>query len=181
MTTTPLLWGAGTLGLGTSESRGAVGLSDGRILVYWTETMAGGAAPFKDIFGTILNADGGVSSATPVPFQLNTLFFAESEFNPAVAATNDGGFIIAFERRFQTGLPNELDDSAIQFERYDAQGTRLFGGRAALGTSQTDLVVAPSIVVGSDNGFMITFARGDGTASDLRFQTRGLAFSPAGV
>ena len=154
-----------------------VALSNGNILVAWTDrenvntTSAG-----SDVFGRLFDA-GGIPIGPQ--FQINTVFNADEEFLLDIAATSDGGYIILLHD--VDGDPETVDENdgtAIRFERYDANGTRLFEGTIASGITGVDYVSNASIALNDDDSFVVAFHRGSSTGNNF---TRGVVVDSAGA
>ena len=158
VTTTPTTWlahfTANSVTTGTQSNPYTIGLSNGNILVVWTDTS--GSSAGNDVFGQIFGPEGNPVGAA---FQVNSSFFAHGEFLGSIAPQTDGGFVIAY-----------VDDEgaaadAIRVERYDAAGT------PSLITSITGAAGAvsdPEITVAPNGSYMITFTRNIAGDLDIR-------------
>ncbi|MEM7213349.1 MAG: hypothetical protein AAF479_15925, partial [Pseudomonadota bacterium] len=99
----------------------AIGLSDGRILVAWVEEQSAlvSVSAGANVVGQILDAEGAPQGA---PFGLTSTTDAGNEFSFDIAATNDGGFAIAYASADVSG-----DASQILYDRYDSAGALVHG------------------------------------------------------
>jgi len=169
MAQTPTSWLPETMvNPDTADSRvGAkiIGLSNGNILVAYTDQSdATSPGSGQDISGVIYDAEGNIVRSG---FQLNAAFSDEYEYAPAIAATNDGGFIVAY-RTYNGG-------QAIYIERHDAAGN-LVDSTSIIDTAG-DLFGPPSVQVDkADNSVFVTFLRED-DATGLE-SIRGQKFGP---
>jgi len=136
------------------------GLSNGNFLVVWTDsndTVASGTG--TDIVGVIYDPEGNALTA---PLFLNDGFgFSRSENDPAIAQTNDGGFVVVYE--FSDGADNDLI-----FGRYDANGVRTDSDFVVNDTSSSAVYRDPSVAVSADNSFFVTYEVDDGTTEEIR-------------
>ena len=89
-----------------------IGLSNGNILVVFSDDSDTVPGLGRDIVGVIYDAEGNVVRAAS---QLNTAFFFDGEEWPSIAATNDGGFIMVYE-------DSDASGTSIRAQRYDSQG-----------------------------------------------------------
>ncbi|MBX3566473.1 MAG: calcium-binding protein [Rhizobiaceae bacterium] len=169
MAQTPTTWLPETMvNPNTSDARAGfkvIGLSNGNILVAYTDqsdVTSPGAG--QDISGVIYDAEGSVVRS---PFQLNTAFSDEYEYAPSIAATNDGGFVLAYAT-YDGG-------AAIYIERHDAAGDLV--DSASIIDTNGNLFGPPSVQVDkADNSVFVTFRReNDDTGLE---SIRGQKFGP---
>ena len=112
--------------IGTRQIVGApviTALTDGRFVAVWAETLVSPADEFLDtdgaVFARIYSADG-VPAGDAV--QVNS-WQPGAQFDPSVAATDNGGFAVSWISASQWGdTPAETDAFLATF---DAQGVRL--------------------------------------------------------
>ncbi len=94
------------------------------------------------------------------------------QFRPALTATANGGFVVAWQDTSLGGTQNQDD---IRFARFDAFGTRLTGATDtlavanAIGDQQN-----PSIAAFSDGKFVVAWTDANGTPPDI--QDRAVRF-----
>src|SRR4051812_570890 len=123
MTTTPTIWRAhftaNTATAGFQSNPYTIGLSNGNILVVWTDDTSGTSAG-NDGFGQIFGPEGNPVGAA---FQVNSSFFVDGEFLGSIAPQTDGGFVIAYVDENSTA---GTADDAIRVERYDDAGNSTF-------------------------------------------------------
>ncbi|MEY8837563.1 hypothetical protein AB9K41_00835, partial [Cribrihabitans sp. XS_ASV171] len=118
---TPRIWLPDTLlepFAGSDEFVGApriLGLSNGNVLIAFTDYREGVSPPGSDVFGILLDATGAV--VRPV-FRLNTDFVEDNETSPRIAAVSDGGFVIAY-------ADTAGASSIYRVELFDASGNHI--------------------------------------------------------
>ncbi|NOX95794.1 MAG: calcium-binding protein [Alphaproteobacteria bacterium] len=142
------------------------GLSNGNIVVVWQSPSEGGSSEL-DIKAQIYDLLGNKVGSE---IRLNNNFFFDDQFAPAVAATNDGGFVIAYQDDVTgTGSFN------IVAERFDSTGVTV-GGVETIATS-VDEETAPTITAFSDNSYLVVY-EDDSTGSS---NINGIIVSSGGV
>ena len=130
-----------------------IGLSNGNFLVAWDEpgTNGVGTDPDTDVVGKIFDAEGMVVVDS---FQINSNRNADDEGDFSLAATNDGGFIIAYVDDDSTS--NDISD--IIWERFDASGQRTNAQVVASSNDPDGQLSNPQVVVDqSDNSSYVTW------------------------
>lgn len=166
-TPTPWLNGfqvnTGTAATGVQDFPKIIGLSNGNILVVWEEgedgVVAGSAG--HDIVGKIYDAEGNVVRNS---FQLNTNWLVDDEGDFDVAATGGGGFVLVYVDN-DIGTP---DESAIRWERFDANGDYAAGGTLASESAADDFLANPQVAVNqADNSFIVSYTDDVGTNTDI--------------
>ena len=110
MTTTPTVWldsfQVNTSATGFQGMQDIVGLSNGNFLVVFADDSgAVGTGNGRDIIGVIYDAEGSIVTTA---FQVNTFGNADTEETPAIAATNDGGFVMVYEDRDTTAPTQQI-------------------------------------------------------------------------
>ncbi|MCB1491342.1 MAG: hypothetical protein KDJ77_06020 [Rhodobiaceae bacterium] len=167
MTTTPTVWldtFTANLVTGSSQTDPVItGLSNGNFLVTWVDSNnANDVAPANgtDIVGVIFDALGNAISDS---LFLNEAFGdANNEAEPAIAATNDGGFVVVY-----TSANATINDDDILFRRFDAAGAVLFSDAIENDSSSSIIYRSPSVAVAADNSFFVTYERVDGTEDNI--------------
>ena len=153
-----------TIAEGQQYQPDAVGLSNGNMLVVWTESsdiVAGGTG--TDIMGQIYDPMG---VALGEPIYLNQSYGNNrNEARPQVVATEDGGFIVTY---------NYIGNSEYDqlFRRYDEDGAptgqqSYVVNDASGGTTYTDF----EMVYRPDGSAVVTYRRDTGTDEDLMYRT----------
>ncbi len=155
---TPSVWqsafdvnvGAGTTGAQTNPK--IIGLSNGNILVAWEADGAGttGSGNNADIIGKIYDAQGFLVRNE---FQINVARNADNERDFDIAATNDGGFILAY-------MDDDTNNTntALIWERFDDGGDRIDGATTIASENGSGDIRSPRIVVDqSDNSGFVTW------------------------
>ncbi|MEM7058242.1 MAG: calcium-binding protein, partial [Pseudomonadota bacterium] len=165
MTTTPTTW-LNNFQVNTSSTnfqglQDIVGLSNGNFLVVFADDSGTvGTGSDRDIIGVIYNAQGDIVTTA---FQVNTFGTADFEESPSIAATNDGGFVMAYEDRDTTSPTQQ-----ILVQRYDATGASIDSGFVQFEPS-TEFVSSPKIAVNqADNSMFITYQWSDGNDDSIR-------------
>jgi Ca2+-binding RTX toxin-like protein len=93
-------------------------LSDGRFVVAWTDSsQAGGDTSSVAVRAQVFNADGTKAGAE---FLVNTTT-SNGQYQPAIAALADGGFVIAWTDVSGTG--EDASGSAVRAQVFAADGT----------------------------------------------------------
>lgn len=137
-----------------------VGLSNGNILVVWEEISSTvSPAPGTDIVGVIYDAQGNAVSGV---LQLNAgIVTKDTENDPSIAATDDGGFVLAF-------VHVDGDEDDLFFARFDATGTRTMSRVIENDTNDPAVVFDdPKIVALDDGSFFVSYERDTGTGEDI--------------
>ncbi|MBX3568036.1 MAG: calcium-binding protein [Rhizobiaceae bacterium] len=174
MPQTPTVWRGSTLvnplTNGFQGQSKIIGLSNGNILVVYADDSATAPTAGRDVSGVIYDATGAIVRAA---FQLNTIHFADTEELPSVAATNDGGFVMAY-------LDTNASGSSVRTERYDADGDSIDAGAAYVDNSAA-IVGNPSIAVNTaDNSFFVTYEHKSGTNETIRGRKLDAALNTVG-
>jgi Ca2+-binding RTX toxin-like protein len=154
----------GDAATGNQSKPQIIGLSNGNILVAWEDDSLGviGGTGDTDIIGKIFSSTGAVVVDS---FRLNSSRNIDNERDFSIAATNDGGFIIAYVDN-DISSPNNSD---LVFERKNASGGQIAFGTIFSETSATITVVDPSIAVNlSDNSFLVTWTTNDSGNANVR-------------
>ncbi|MFC2950945.1 calcium-binding protein [Marinicaulis aureus] len=147
---------------GSQNQPQIIGLSNGNILIAWDELSEGvGSADGTDIVGVILDAEGNVVRA---PFQINDARNFDDEGDFDIAATNDGGFIVAYVDADLT----DTDRSSIIWERFDSNGDAVSFSQVADENIAGDNLRNPQIALDlTDNSFMLTYTDEVGVDTDI--------------
>jgi Cadherin domain/RTX calcium-binding nonapeptide repeat (4 copies) len=125
-------------------------LNDGRFVVSWQDGASGSSLSHAQVY----NGDGTVSGV-----QINVGFGA-GEFDTAVAALSDGGFVLAYHRL-----------GAIFFQRYDANRAAV-GGEVSVGSG-----TLPEVSALTEGGFVVAWRQNSFTMSARAFSATGTATS----
>ncbi|ROT99487.1 calcium-binding protein [Histidinibacterium lentulum] len=143
----------GAAATGTQSSPKIIGLSNGNTLVAWVEGSTQGIAnppPGTDIIGVIYDADGAVLRDA---FRLNTARFADNERDFDIAATNDGGFVMAYMDDDTNNIRTD-----VMWERYNSNGDLINNAVIRTEVSNTDDLRNPSVTVNLDtNDTFVTY------------------------
>ena len=162
-TTTPTTWldsiQVNTSATGFQGHQQIVGLSNGNILVVFADDSGTvGSGSGRDIVGVIYDAEGTIVRTA---FQVNTSFSVDAEESPSIAATNDGGFVMAYEDRDAGG-------QSIRLERFDAGGIQI-DSATVQSDPGTPLVSRPRVTVDQfDNSVFVSYLWSDGNNDSLR-------------
>lgn len=167
MTTTPTVWQSpfqsNANSTGTQSDPDVIGLTNGNMLVVWTDTndtVASGAG--NDVVGVIYDAT--LTTILFGPFQLNVGRNVDDENDASIAALNDGGFVVVYE-------DTDTNGTSIAYDRYDADGTRnatdSFG--VIISDPGTQIVRDPQVAVNlATNEFFVSYEYVDGADSSIR-------------
>jgi hypothetical protein len=137
-------------------------LSDGSFVIVWEAT--GKQDGSRDgVFGRLYASD-----ATPIggEFQANT-YTTESQNDPAVAATADGGFVVVWESELQDG-----DGEGVFGQRFDADAVRAggeFAANAHIGGDQNGV----SVTASGELGFVVVWESADQDGAGAGVFARG--------
>ncbi|MEH6524373.1 calcium-binding protein, partial [Sulfitobacter sp.] len=152
---TPTTWlsefqaNTGTANTPTTSDPQTIGLSNGNILVAWTEsgiTGVGTAAGF-DIIGKIYDGAGNLVRDS---YRINTVRNVDEESDFDIAPTNDGGFILVY-------VDNDGVDSAVLWERKNAAGNNLNSREIISETGAGDYDNPQVAVNNIDNSSFVTY------------------------
>jgi Ca2+-binding RTX toxin-like protein len=146
-----------------------VGLADGGYLVSWTNFIGDDG---NDIYGRLYNADG---TTRKDEWRINE-FFTDDQNRPAVAASDDGGFVVTWWSKIRTD-PSEY--GYIEAQYFNAQGVPA-GDLVHVSTGQVDDIVGPTASVG-DGTFSIYFDKQIYDGGDpVGYNIRGRRFNVVG-
>lgn len=157
--TTPITWldafkaNTGTAATGLQETPHIIGLSNGNFLVAWEDSGSGASpSPGIDMVGKIFDAEGNVVRDA---YQLNSIFFNDNEADFDMAATNDGGFIIAYVDASRT----DTDQTSIVWQRMDAAGTVVDADIVKIENAAGVSLSNPQVAIDlTDNSFVLTYS-----------------------
>ncbi|MEH6736913.1 MAG: calcium-binding protein, partial [Sulfitobacter sp.] len=152
---TPVTWlgefqvntgAADTVGVSDAQT---IGLSNGNILVAWTEsgTTGAGTTAGLDIIGKIYDGAGNLVRDS---YRINTVRNADEESDFDIAATNDGGFMLVY-------VDNDGSDSSVMWERKNAAGNQLNSREIVSETGSGDYDNPQIAVNNIDNSSYVTF------------------------
>jgi Ca2+-binding RTX toxin-like protein len=161
MTTTPTVWKSQfTVFAGTSDGSLreplTIGLAGGGFLTAWTDSTDPLAAG-EDVFGRMYDAEG---NAVATAFQLNQRYTSGDEDQPAIAATPDGGFFVAYQH---SGIGDPI---SIEFDRFNAAGTRIAGGGISGGVVGTAFG-SPSMATHANGDVVVSYVQTAGGDSEI--------------
>jgi Ca2+-binding RTX toxin-like protein len=142
------------------------GLSNGNIVVVWQGPTDGGGQGL-DIKAQIYDFLGNKVGAE---IRLNTSFFFDDQVAPAVAATSDGGFVIAYQDD-----ANGAGTFDLLAQRFDATGGTVGGFKFVANTVAEE--TAPVITTFSDNSYMVVYEDDNTGSSNIN----GVIVSSAGA
>ncbi len=152
-------------------------LNNSNVVVVWSSFNQAGSNSMQDVYGQMLSPTGQPLGTN---FLINQ-FTAYNQRNPAVAALQNGGFVVAWVSELQqtnfslAGVDNVngTPSSQIGLPRVDVYA-RLYGGNGVAASGEfivnTDAnpVAAPAVAAGADGGFMLAWC-----ARDLTNPTNG--------
>lgn len=151
-------------------------LSDGRILVVWTdESETGGDTSGRAVRGKILDPNG-ISYGGE--FLVNTTT-GDSQAGPAVAAFDDGGFVISWTDASETGA--DTSQNAIRAQVYTASGGKS-GGEFIVNTTTATSQYGSSVATLSDDRFVVSWTDVSQSGEDISgFSVRAQIFEANGI
>ena len=147
------------------DSPAVATLTNGDVIVVWDSFGQVSSISFDDVYGQLFSANG-----TPIGtnFLIN-VFTSYNQRNPAVAALNNGGFVVTWvsEQERQIGVTNAADEGANlmvtpSVDIYD----RLYTNSGSItGPSSGEILVnqdndpcaRPAVATASDGSYMVTW------------------------
>ncbi|WP_371153237.1 beta strand repeat-containing protein [Jannaschia sp. 2305UL9-9] len=166
---TPVVWSPSfdvNLGAGTTGIQGnpkIIGLSNGNILVAYESSSGGtiGSGANADIIGKIYDRQGFLVRNE---FQINFDYNIDNERDFTIAATNDGGFMMAYMDDDTNGTATR-----VVLERFDDSGDHLQSRTIASEGSNANLGEPKLVVDQTDNsGFVTWQERTAGSDENIR-------------
>jgi Ca2+-binding RTX toxin-like protein len=155
---------------GLQSQQQIIGLSNGNILVVWADDSPSAASPGRDISAVIYDAEGNVVRSA---FQLNDVWTANNEGRPSIAATSDGGFVMAYEENSGSG-------TSLRIEMYYPNGN-LHIGTTLLVDPGDELIGNPKIAVSpTDGSIFVTYEYDDGNNESVRARLFNSNLDPIG-
>ncbi|MDL2336987.1 MAG: hypothetical protein QFE16_04010, partial [Pseudomonadota bacterium] len=122
-----------------------VGLNGGGFVTLWTDASKDGSG--NGVYGQRFGADGSVNGAS---FKVNS-YTAGAQYEPDLAALNDGGFIAVWRSDGQDG-----SGAGVFAQRYDSSGATV-GGEFRVNTTSSGNQYQPSVSALSHGGFVVTW------------------------
>lgn len=137
-----------TTTFGTQHAPSLARLADGRFVVTWSDMSAG---PFNaDVRGQIFTASGQPIGSE---FRINTTTIG-NQYNGAVTATVDGGFVVAWSD--YSGVGDDNDTSAVKAQAFDADG-RMVGTEIVVNATTAQGQEGPALATLSDGSVIVVF------------------------
>lgn len=144
-------------------------LTNGNVIIVWASFDEVGSSSLQDVYGRIFSPTG-----TPVTgeFLINQ-FTSYNQRTPAVAALANGGFVVAWvseqERTVAAPSSGLQTPGQMAYPSVDVYARLYDGGGNAQGSeslvnSDYNPCANPALAVGSDGGFMVTWAARDMTS-----------------
>jgi hypothetical protein len=131
-------------------------LTNGNVIVAWASYNQLSSSSQQDVYAQILSLAGAKSGGE---FLVNQ-FTAFNQRSPAVAALNNGRFVVVWvseqQRWTDDGDPPSVD---IYGRVYDGNGTAV--GAEFLINTGTNVCANPSVAAGSDGGFVVAWSEKD--------------------
>ena len=131
------------------QDASVVGLSGGGFIVTWQSKDQDG-----DNWGVYGQRFDSAGNPTGSEFRINTATALEQQ-NPAIAALNDGGFVVTWQSKSQDG-----DNWGVYGQRYDAAGNAV-GGEFQINTTTAKEQQDPSIATLADGSFVVSWQSKD--------------------
>ncbi|MBC7987062.1 MAG: calcium-binding protein [Sphingomonadaceae bacterium] len=176
---TPVEWlgnfqvNTGGAATGSQSDPHITGLSNGNILVSWTEAADGaiGTSAGTDIVGQLYDSEG---NAIGTAFQINSFRAVDDEGDFDIAATSDGGWVMVY-------IDNDIsavDQTEVIWERFNASGSSINSASLALENVAADFLANPQVTVNlTTNQSFVSYTDDVGTDTDINART----VSSAGV
>ncbi|MHA1600121.1 MAG: Ig-like domain-containing protein, partial [Alphaproteobacteria bacterium] len=147
--------GVNTTTVGAQQSPAMVALSGGGFVVTWESQNQDGSG-----FGIFAQRFDAAGQALGVEFQVNT-FTQNAQQIPAMAALNDGGFVIVWDSQNQDG-----NNKGIFAQRFDAGGQAV-GSEFQVNTTVQNIQESPDVAALSGGGFIVTWQSQNQDGSSL--------------
>lgn len=151
---------ANTIVAGYQVTPAVAASSSGSFVVVWESAdSAGSDASYSSVQARRFDADG---QPLGPDFQVNT-FTTYYQFQPAVAATPQGSFVVVWA---STGsLGSDSIEESVQVRRYDADGDPV-GGELQVNTWTSGRQFYPEVGVDSSGGFVVAWTSYGSSGSD---------------
>ncbi|QUJ76029.1 hypothetical protein KDD17_14010 [Sulfitobacter albidus] len=147
------------------EDTQTIGLSNGNILIAWTEqgTSGVGTSNSGDIVAKIID---GAGNTVRDSFRVNRSYSSDNESDFDIAATNDGGFVLVY-------IDRESVSSRLVWERKDAVGDNVVTSVIDAEIDPSEDLSNPQVAVNAaDNTSFISFVEiapgDDAFSADIR-------------
>ncbi|HEY1788919.1 MAG TPA: hypothetical protein VGJ73_12215, partial [Verrucomicrobiae bacterium] len=145
-------------------------LSNGNVIVVWSSYNQVNATSMMDVYGQLLSSNG---IALGTNFLINQLFTPYNQRNPAVAALNNGGFVVAWisEQENKVAVTNSADapQTSLSFPSVDVYD-RLYtvsGSNATPSCNESNVDTgifpcsSPAVATAADGSYMVTWCAKD--------------------
>jgi hypothetical protein len=123
------------------------GLSNGRFVVVWSTSGFRPQQFSKALFGRVFEASGAPASA---PFQINS-FTKNEQGQPAIAALNDGAFVVVWTSRMQDGSKR-----GIYGHIFDGSGNKI-GDEFRVNSRTANDQFDPAVALTANGGFVVAY------------------------
>jgi hypothetical protein len=140
-------------------------LADGGFVVTWTDYSQLSFSVKQDIRGQAYNSDG---SARGGEFLINTTT-EDTQWDPSVTDLADGGFVVTWEDRSETG--GDTDGEAVRGQAFNADGTRR-GDEFLVNSFSAGRQQEPSVTGLSDGGFVVAWESANLQSNDFDVAAR---------
>ncbi len=164
---------ANTTTTGAQSNPKITGLSNGGFVVTWQDNSESGSDMSGNaVRGQVFLADGTKSGSE---FLINTTV-ADEQYEPSIAALNDGGFIVTWTDNSQT--VGDTSQAAIRAQVLSSSGAKV-GSEFLVNTSTSFNQYTPAVASLSNGGFVIAWSdesRATGDTSDLAVRAQIYSF-----
>jgi Ca2+-binding RTX toxin-like protein len=154
-------------------------LSNGGFVVTWTDFSGSGG----DASPSAVRAQVFAATGAPVGTEIlvNTAT-ADDQYEQKITALSDGGFVITWRDRSETG--GDTSDDAVRGQVFGAAGTPV-GGEILVNTTTVGVQYEPQITALSNGGFVVAWpddsqSGGDTSGGGVRAQVFAAAGAPVG-
>ncbi|MBL8675542.1 MAG: hypothetical protein JNL07_11680, partial [Rhodospirillales bacterium] len=162
-------------GIATQQDAAVAALSDGRLVVAWTETNAAHGDGASSAVMVQLRYAGSTPVGAPVVVNTTT---AGAQTLAAVAGLSGGGFVVVWTDGSATG--GDTSSWAIRGQIFAANGTAV-GGEFLVNTTTADAQYQPTVTALADGGFVVSwedYSQNATNSADIlarRFDAAGVA------
>jgi Ca2+-binding RTX toxin-like protein len=176
--TAPIKWGSeipvNTTTFGTQDQPKIAALAGGRFVAAWRDISAtGGDTSSQAVRAQIFNADGSKYGSE---FLVNTTT-TDEQWNPAVIALPNDGFVITWQDNSKTG--GDTSQSAIRAQMYDPAGGKI-GAEFLVNTTTGQAQNAPAGAAFPNGKFVISWTDFSGVGDTVPAGIRAQMFNANG-
>ena len=162
-----------TNGNQTINDSSLITLSNGNVVVTWRDSDAQDGDG-NGVFAQIIEADG---TKVGSEFQVNT-HTESSQYDPAITALDDGGFLVTWSSLPGTGNPYNSDsDYAVMAQRFDADGTKI-GDEFQINSTTSGWQFQPAVTTLTDGSMVFSWDSNGQDGSSYGVYTKKFTYHP---